>query len=421
MARLAGIPDFGEQAYAGCMIDEGAIRYRWDTVGRELDERGRRLFAAAEVRTAGRGGLAIVSRITGLARSTINRGQHDLDAEPLAKDKVRRVGGGRRAVSEIDPGLIPELARLVEPATLGDPMRPLIWVSKSMDKLADALTAMGHPVSADTVRKELVKLGFSRQFNRKSHEGSNHPERDAQFEHINANVVAAQANHQPVISVDTKKKELIGNFKNGGSDWRPKGAPRRVNVHDFVDKELGKAAPYGVYDVTANAGFVSVGISSDTAEFAVEAIRCWLARMGRQRYPKARELTITADCGGSNGARVRLWKLELQKLADETGLALHVLHYPPGTSKWNKIEHRMFCHITQNWRGRPLTDRLAIVELIGATTTKAGLKVECALDTRIYEKGIKVSDAEMEALSITGDDFHPEWSYTITPRQPGNS
>jgi len=317
------------------MIDEGAIRYRWDTVGRKLGERGRRLFAAAEVRTAGWGGLAIVSRITGLARSTINRGEDDLDAEPPAKDKVRRAGGGRRAVAEVDPGLIAELERLVEPATLGDPMRPLIWVSKSMDKLAETLTAMGHPISADTVCKELVKLGFSRQFNRKSHEGSNHPDRDAQFEHINANVVAAQANHQPVISVDTKKKELIGNFKNGGSDWRPKSSPSRVNVHDFVDKELGKAAPYGVYDVTANAGFVSVGISSDTAEFAVESIRCWLDRMGRQRYSKARELTITADCGGSNGARVRLWKLELQKLADETGLALHVLHYPPGTSKWN--------------------------------------------------------------------------------------
>ena len=418
MTRPAGIPDFDGQAYARFMIDEDAIRYRWNTIGSKLDERGRRLFAAAEVRTAGWGGLAIVSRITGLARTTINRGEDDLDAEPLAKGRVRRAGGGRRAVAEVDPGLIPELARLVEPATLGDPMRPLTWVSKSMDKLAEALTAMGHPVSADTVGKELVKLGFSRQFNRKSHEGSNHPDRDAQFEHINAKVVAAQANHQPVISVDTKKKELIGNFKNGGSDWRPKGSPDRVNVHDFADKELGKAAPYGVYDVMANTGFVSVGISSDTAEFAVESIRCWRDRMGRQRYPGAHELTITADCGGSNGARVRLWKLELQKLADETGLALHVLHYPPGTSKWNKIEHRMFCHITQNWRGRPLTDRMTIVDLIGATTTKTGLKVECALDTRNYEKGIKVSDAEMEALNITGDDFHPEWNYTINPRPP---
>ena len=243
MTRLSGIPGFAERAYAMRMIDEDAIRYRWDTVGSKLDERGRRLFAAAEVRTAGWGGLAIVSRITGLARSTINRGEDDLDAEPLAEGKVRRTGGGRRAVAEVDPGLVPELARLVEPATLGDPMRPLIWVSKSMDKLAETLTATGHPVSADTVRKELVKLGFSRQFNRKSHEGSKHPDRDAQFEHINAKVVAAQAHHQPVISVDTKKKELIGNFKNGGSDWRPKGSPRHVNVHDFIDKDLGRRRP----------------------------------------------------------------------------------------------------------------------------------------------------------------------------------
>ncbi len=398
------------------MIDENAIRYRWETVGSTLDERGRRLFAAGEVRTAGWGGLAIVSRITGLAHSTINRGEDDLDAAPLAKGQVRRSGGGRKAVAENDPGLVPELKRLVEPATLGDPMRPLIWVSKSMDKLAATLTAMGHPISADTVRKELVKLGFSRQSNRKADEGSKHPDRNAQFEHINAKVVAAQAARQPVISVDTKKKELVGNFKNAGTDYRPKGDPRRVNVHDFEDKQLGKVVPYGVYDVTANTGFVSVGITSDTAEFAVEAIRCWLERMGRRRYPKARQLTITADCGGSNGARVRLWKVELQKLADETGLVLHVHHYPPGTSKWNKIEHRLFCHITQNWRGRPLTDRVAVVELIGATTTKAGLKVECALDERTYHKGIKVSDVEMQSLDITGDTFHPEWNYTIKSR-----
>jgi hypothetical protein len=356
-------------------------------------QRGRRMFAAAEVRSAGWGGLAIVARITGLARSTINRGEDDLDAEPLAKGRIRRAGGGRKAVSENDPELISELKRLVEPATLGDPMGPLIWVSKSMDKLADTLTAISHPISADTVHNELVKLGFSRQFNRKADEGSRHPDRNAQFEHINEKVIAAQAAGQPMISVDTKKKELIGNFKNGGSDYRPKGDPQHVNVHDFADKELGKAVPYGVYGVAANAGFVSVGITSDTAEFAVEAIRTWLKRIGRQRYPKAHELTITADCGGSTcaqvarravarrkHARVRLWKAGLQKLADETGLVLHVHHYPPGTSKWNKIEHRMFCHITQNWRGRPLTDRLAIVELIGATTTKTGLKVECALD-----------------------------------------
>lgn len=376
---------------------------RWEAVGSKLDERGRRMFAAGEVRTAGWGGLAVVSRITGLARSTINRGEDNLDGEDLPKGQVRRAGAGRKAVSANDPDLVPALQRLVEPATLGDPMRPLLWISKSMAKLAAQLTGMGHPISADTVRKELVKLGFSRQHNRKVEEGSKHPDRNAQFEHINAKIVAAQADGQPVISVDTKKKELVGNFKNGGSDYRPKGDPCRVNVHDFEDKTLGKIVPYGVYDVTANAGFVSVGITSDTAEFAVHSIRSWLERMGRARYPNMRELTITADCGGSNGARVRLWKIELQKLADETRLTLRVHHYPPGTSKWNRIEHRLFCHITQNWRGRPLTDRVAVVELIGATTTKAGLKVECALDTRTYEKGIKVRDAEMAALSVAGE------------------
>jgi hypothetical protein len=400
------------------MIDEGSIKYRWETVGSKLDERGRRMFAAAEASTAGWGGLAAVSRITGLARSTINRGQDDLDALPLASGQVRRAGGGRKAVSTLDPGLIPQLKRLVEPATLGDPERPLLWVSKSMDKLADTLTAMGHPISADTVAKELVKLGFSRQRNRKADEGSHHPDRNAQFEHINTQVIAAQAKGQPVISVDTKKKELVGNYKNVGSDYRPKGTPIRVKTHDFEDKELGKVVPYGIYDVTANAGFVSLGITADTAQFAVQSIRRWLDHMGRERYPTASQLTVTADCGGSNGARVRLWKLELQKLADETGLILHVHHYPPGTSKWNKIEHRLFCHITQNWRGRPLQSRLAVVELIGATTTKAGLKVECLLDPSTYIKGIKVSDAQMESLNITGDAFHPEWNYTINPRKP---
>jgi len=399
------------------MVDADAIRQRWEAVGAKLDERGRRLFAAAEARTAGRGGLAMVSKITGLARSTINRGEDDLDTQPLLEGRVRRAGGGRRALCDTDPGLVPALKRLVQPATLGDPMRPLIWVSKSLEKLAAALTEMGHPIGPDTVRKELVKLGFSRQSNRKADEGSHHPDRNAQFEYINAKVVAAQVRQQPVISVDTKKKELIGNFKNGGTDYRPKRKPRRVNVHDFEDKKRGKVVPYGVYDMFANVGFVSLGITSDTAEFAVQSIRCWRKRMGRQRYPNARELTITADCGGSNGARVRLWKRELQELADDTGLVIHVHHYPPGTSKWNKIEHRLFCHITQNWRGRPLTDRLAVVELIGATTTKTGLKVDCALDTRTYQKGIKVSNAEMKALNITGDRFHPEWNYKITPRQ----
>jgi hypothetical protein len=403
------------------MIDEDGIRQRWEAVGRTLDERGRRLFAAAEVRAAGWGGLAVVSQITGLARSTINRGEDDLDAEPLVKGRVRRPGGGRRAVAEKDPGLVAALKRLIEPATRGDPVRPLLWVSKSMDKLARSLTAMGHKVGADTVRKELSKLGFSRQHNRKADEGARHPDRDAQFEHINSKVMAAQAAHQPVISVDTKRKELVGNFRNGGSDYRPKSEPMRVKVHDFEDKTLGKVVPYGVYDVAADEGWVSLGITADTAQFAVASIRTWLERMGRSRYPDAHELTITADCGGSNGARVKLWKLELQKLADETELTLHVHHYPPGTSKWNRIEHRLFCRITQNWRGRPLTDRMTVVELIGATTTKTGLKVACALDERTYEKGLKVSNAEMARLTITGDPFHPDWNYTIKPRQPTNS
>ena len=400
------------------MIDRQGIAQRWEADGSKRDERGRRVFAASEARAAGRGGLAAVSAITGLARSTIGRGLKDLDAPPLRQGRIRREGGGPRSLTDRDPTLLTALERLVAPATRGDPERPLLWVSKSLDKLACALTDMGHAISPNSVRKLLIGLGFSRQSNRKADEGSRHPDRDAQFEHINGKVIAAQAAGQPVISVDTKKKELIGNFRNGGSDYRPKGDPQRVKVHDFEDKSLGKVAPYGVYDVTADEGWVSVGITADTAEFAVASIRTWLERMGRGRYPEARELTITADCGGSNGARVRLWKRELQTFADESGLVLHVHHYPPGTSKWNRIEHRLFCHITQNWRGRPLTDRRTVVDLIGATTTKTGLKVECALDNRIYEKGVKVSNAEMASLDITGDTFHPEWNYTIKPRPP---
>ena len=402
------------------MIDTQAIRRRWDADGSKRDERGRRLFAASEVRAAGRGGLAAVSDITGLARSTIERGLKDLDLAPLAPGQVRRAGGGPRSLIERDATLLADLKRIVEPATLGDPVRPLLWVSKSLDKLATALGAMGHAISPNSVRKLLTEMGFSRQANRKAEEGARHPDRNAQFDYINAEVLAAQAAGQPVISVDTKKKELVGNYRSGGTDYRPQGNPARVRVHDFEDKELGKVAPYGVYDVTANSGWVSVGITHDTAEFAVSAIRSWLEKMGRQRYPDAGELTITADCGGSNGARVRLWKVELQKLADETGLAIKVRHYPPGTSKWNRIEHRMFCHITQNWRGRPLTNRAAVVELIAATTTKTGLKIECALDTRTYERGIKVSKAEMKLLNIRGDAFHSEWNYTVTPRTPNS-
>ena len=399
------------------MIDRDGIRLRWETLGCKLDERGQRLFAANEVRAAGHGALIIVSKITGLARSTINRGEDDLEEGPLPNGRVRRKGGGPKPLSERDPTLVPDLQRLAEPATMGDPMRALKWVSKSPAKLAAALKEGGHEVSANTVAKLLEeKLEYSRQFNRKTHEGASHPDRNAQFEHINAKVVAAQSAGQPVISVDTKKKELVGNFKNGGSDYRRKGDPHRVKVHDFEDKALGKVVPYGVYDVGANAGWVSLGITSDTSEFAVNAIRTWIERIGAQRYPHMRELTITADCGGSNGARVRLWKVELQKLADESGLTLRVHHYPPGTSKWNRIEHRMFCHITQNWRGQPLESRMAVVELIGATTTKTGLKVECALDERTYHKGIRIKNAEMKLLDIEGEAFHPDWNYAIKPR-----
>ena len=398
------------------MIDHYGIKQRWGADGSKRDERGRRVFAASEARAAGRGGLVVVSSITGLALSTIGRGMKDLDSAPPPRGRVRREGGGPRLLSERDPTLLADLQRLVEPATRGDPERPLLWVSKSLDKLALALVDMGHAISPNSVRKLLVGLGFSRQANRKAAEGASHPDRNAQFEHINDKLLAAQAAGEPVVSVDTKKKELVGDFKNGGTDYRPKGDPCRVRVHDFKDKQLGKVASYGVYDVTADEGWVSVGIAADTATFAVQSIRTWLDRMGRGRYPHARELTITADCGGSNGARVRLWKLELQKFADESGLVIHVHHYPPGTSKWNKIEHRLFCRITQNWRGRPLTDRLAVVELIAATTTRTGLKVECAIDTRSYEKGVKVSNLEMANLDITGDLFHPQWNYTIKPR-----
>ena len=398
------------------MVDREAIRLRWELDGSKRDERGRRLFAASEARAAGWGGLEAVSTITGIARSTIGRGLDDLDLPPLPPGRVRREGGGGKGLTARDATLLEDLRRLVEPATRGDPVRPLLWVSKSLDKLAAGLAEMGHSVSPNSVRKLLGELGYSRQANRKTDEGKSHPDRNAQFEYINAEVLAAQAADQPVISVDTKKKELVGNYRNAGSEWRPKGDPRHVKVHDFVDKQIGKVAPYGVYDVTADTAWVSVGITHDTAEFAVASIRTWLEKMGRQRYPKARELTITADCGGSNASRTRLWRLELQKFADETGLTIRVRHYPPGTSKWNKIEHRLFCHITQNWRARPLTDRAAVVELIAATTTKTGLKVESALDSRTYQKGIKVTNAEMDSLEIHGDTFHPEWNYAVLPR-----
>jgi Rhodopirellula transposase DDE domain len=400
------------------MANASAIRDRFTAVSRDLNERARRLLAAAEARAAGHGGVAATSRATGIARSTIGRGLKDLAEPGSLSGEVRRPGSGRPALTANDPTLLEDLRALLEPATMGDPMRPLLWVSKSHAKLAAALCAMGHKIAASSIPKLLGLLKYRRQVNRKTLEGGRNPDRDAQFEHINAAVIAAQAAGQPVISIDTKKKELIGAYKNGGSDYRPEGCPDEVNVHDFVDKDLGKAIPYGVYDVAANAGCVGVGIDNDTAQFSVNSIRRWLELMGRERYREMNQLMITADGGGSNGSRVRLFKVELQKLADETGLTLKVCHYPPGTSKWNKIEHRLFCHITQTWRGQPLTSRETVVELIASTTTKGGLTVRCELDTRTYPKGIKVSDAELAALNIKGDAFHPEWNYTISPTAP---
>jgi hypothetical protein len=401
------------------MIDTSAIRDRFTAVDHDLSERSRRLVAAAEAKTAGYGGIAAVSRATGVARSTIGRGLKDLADPGSLSGEVRRPGGGCPTLIEKDPTLLDDLRQLVEPATMGDPMRPLMWVSKSRAKLAAALRDMGHKITANSVPQLLAALKYRRQVNRKTLEGSHNPDRNAQFEHINAAVLATQASGQPVISIDTKKKELIGPYKNGGSDYRPDGCPDKVNVHDFVDKELGKAIPYGVYDIAANAGCVSVGIDNDTAQFSVNSIRRWLDLMGNVRYPDMNQLMITADGGGSNGSRVRLFKVELQNLADETGLTLQVCHYPPGTSKWNKIEHRLFCHITQTWRGKPLISRETVVELIASTTTRTGLTVRCELDTRCYPKGIKVSDAEMQTLNIKGDTFHPEWNYIISPRTPG--
>lgn len=398
------------------MIDENAVRTRYEALLACLDERGRRLFAAAEARTAGYGGIAGVARATGIAPSTIGRGLKDLAASGFPVGSVRRTGSGRQPLTTADLTLLDDLRRLLEPATMGDPTRPLLWVSKSHAKLATALRTMGHRIATSSIPKLLDELKYRRQVNRKTKEGSHNPDRNGQFEHINKQAMDFQAVHQPVISVDTKKKELIGDYKNPGSDYRPQGCPDAVNMHDFADKEFGKVVPYGVYDIVADAGCVSVGIDHDTAEFAVNAIQRWYDTMGRERYPQAGKLMITADGGGSHGTRVRLWKIKLQEFADASGLSLAVCHYPPGTSKWNKIEHRLFCHISQNWRGKPLTNRLTVVELIAATTTKTGLQVRCELDTNTYAKGIKVTDAEMAALNITGDAFHPEWNYTISPR-----
>jgi hypothetical protein len=398
------------------MIDESPLRIRFDAVRSSLDERGRRLSAAAEAKAAGYGGIAAAARATKLARSTIGRGLKDLRDPDSLTGKVRRKGGGSPRLTMRDPTLLEDLRQLLEPATMGDPMRPLRWVSKSHDKLATALRAMGHKVSSSSLPKLLEELKYCRHFNRKTKESGKHPDRDAQFEYINAKVEAFQAADQPVISIDAKKKELVGEFKNGGSDYGPQGQPIEVNAHDFENKDLGKVTPYGIYDIGANLGYVSLGVDHDTGEFAVNSVRLWLDRMGRDRYPAMTRLMITADGGGSNGSRLRLWKMALQTLADETGLTIQVCHYPPGTSKWNKIEHRMFCHITQNWRAMPLISLLVAIELIANTTTKTGLTIRCELDPNLYPKGIKVSDAEMATLNIKRDKFHPEWNYAIAPR-----
>lgn len=397
------------------MIDTDAIKARFERLAPYLDERARRLFAANEALTAGWGGITAVSQATGVARSTIGRGLVELrSANVQPTGRIRRPGGGSKSKIETEPGLLNVLEELVQSAIRGDPDAALRWVSRSQRRLVRALAERGFSASQKLVGRLLRQLGFSLQGNKKTREGACHPDRDRQFEHINTKIDQFQSAGQPAISVDTKKKELVGDFKNGGRELRPKGTPEPVRVHDFKIPELGKVVPYGVYDITANAGWVNVGIDHDTAAFAVESIRRWWQALGKARYLGATSLLITADCGGSNGARVRLWKRELQTFANETGLSITVAHHPPGTSKWNRIEHRLFAFITQNWRGKPLISREVIVQLIGATTTDKGLDVQCCLDENEYPKAIKVSNAEMAGINLTRDDFHGEWNYTIS-------
>jgi len=416
------------------MEDVGVIAGKYRALSDRLDEATLRLWAAVEARTLGRGGVSMVAKAIGMSRTTIYAGLSELGsggrmsvAEPFSeagtgpsplagKRRVRAKGGGRKKLTDKDPTLLGDLDALVEPMSRGDPQSPLRWTCKSTPRLARELTELGHKVSQRSVCDLLARLDYSLQSVRKTREGARHPDRDAQFQHIADLAAEYQGAGDPVISVDTKKKELIGDFKNAGREWRPKGDPEPVRVHDFIDPELGKVAPYGVYDIAANQGWVSVGIDHDTAEFAVESIRRWWKEMGRPRYPHARRLLITADCGGSNGYRVRLWRVQLQKLADELDLTIQVCHFPPGTSKWNKIEHRMFCHITNNWRGRPLISREVVVNLIGGTTTEAGLQIRSELDDNTYQAGIKVSDEELAGLAIERDAFHGEWNYRLRPR-----
>lgn len=383
-----------------------------------LDERQRRLWAATEARALGRGGVSAVVRATRIAKTTILRGQRELEAgQDLKPGVVRRAGGGRKRATVLDPGLVTALEKLVDPMTRGDPESPLRWTCKSTRRLAAELATQGYSVSHPVVANLLREQGYSLQSNRKTKEGTNHPDRNAQFEYINRRVKRHLRTRQPAISVDTKKKELIGDFKNTGRQWRPTGQPEDVRVHDFMDKTLGKAIPYGVYDLGRNVGWVSVGVDHDTAAFAVQTIRRWWRQMGRKAYPQARSLLIIADSRGSNGARVRLWKWELQKLANQTGLAMAVSHLPPGTSKWNKIEHRLFSFISQNWRGQPLLTRATIVNLIGSTRTTTGLRVRCILDQRKYPNKVTVSDDQMAAINLTRDTFHGDWNYTIKPHK----
>jgi hypothetical protein len=393
------------------------IRAKFEALDPELNERSRRRWAAVEALSLGRGGMSAVSEATGLSRNTISAGVRDLQGAPDAPPvgRIRRQGAGRKSRTQEDPKLMQALEALVEPTVRGDPMSPLRWTCKSVRQLAGELRRHRHKVGPTTVARLLREAGYSLQGNRKTREGGSHPDRNTQFEFINKRVKAFQRRGQPVISVDTKKKELIGDFKNGGREWRPKGEPEEVRVHDFQDPALGKAIPYGVYDLTHNEGWVSVGIDHDTAEFAAEAIRRWWRKMGSKRYPRASELLITADGGGSNGSRCRLWKVALQKLADRTGLSLSVSHLPPGTSKWNKIEHRLFCHITQNWRGKPLVSHEVIVNLIANTTTAKGLKVKAELDTSSYPCGTKVSKAEVKRLQLQHAKILGNWNYTIRP------
>src|SRR5450759_3596302 len=393
------------------MTDLSGITRRFKAVGGILDERSRRLVAAAESAALGRGGVSAVSRATGISRQVIRQGMAELgEAAVHPPGRVRRVGGGRKKAVTQDPSLLRDLERLVEPVTRGDPDSPLRWTCKSLRKLAEELRRMGHQASHQLVDRMLHDLGYSLQANSKTLEGTNHPDRNAQFEYLNGKVKRQLQRHEPVISVDTKKKELVGDFQNNGRELRPQGDPEKVRVHDFIIPELGRANPYGIYDLAHNTGWVSVGVDYDTASFAVETIRRWWHAMGQEKYPQAARLMITADGGGSNGSRLRLWKLELQMLADEIGITIAVSHFPPGTSKWNKIEHRLFSFISKNWRGQPLTSLKVIVSLIAGTSTKKGLRVHAEIDGRSYPTGIKVPDEQMKQINLRRDEFHGEWN-----------